>query len=92
MTTEWYKWIPEVILGVSAAAYVVWKVLRLVFRVDRALPTLLGIADQFQVNGGKSLKDDINTLKTQSEDHGIRLARVEGILIGARAPSLAAGD
>lgn len=83
---EWYKWVPEMIVGMSAVFYLVWKGLRLVFRVDSALPTLLGIAAQFQANGGSSLKDDINTLKDQSEDHGIRLARVEGILVGSRNP------
>lgn len=41
---------------------VVWKLLRFTFKVDRALPTLLNIAAQFEENHGSSIRDKINEL------------------------------
>jgi hypothetical protein len=41
---------------------VLFKVGRLVYRVDRALPILLAIADEFKPNGGNSLRDQVDNL------------------------------
>lgn len=57
-------WVPiaEGAAAVLAVALGLYKVMRVVFRVDAALPTLLGIADEFKPNGGNSLKDHLARL------------------------------
>ena len=50
------------------AAGVVWKFARFVFKVDRALPTLLNIAHQFENNGGSTIKDKIDSMHNKVEE------------------------
>lgn len=45
-----------------------WKLFRFIFKVDRALPTLLNIAAQFENNGGSTLKDKIDTIAERAEE------------------------
>jgi hypothetical protein len=44
-----------------------WKMLRFIFRVDNALPTLLNIAQQFETNHGSTIKDKIDKIQLQGE-------------------------
>ena len=44
-----------------------WKLFRFIFKVDRALPTLLNIAHQFENNSGSTLKDKIDDIVAQTE-------------------------
>ena len=45
-----------------------WKLFRFIFKVDRALPTLLNIAAQFENNGGSTLKDKIDRIAERAEE------------------------
>lgn len=45
-----------------------WKLFRFIFKVDRALPTLLNIASQFENNGGSTLKDKIDRIAERAEE------------------------
>lgn len=56
------------IVGVFTFIGVTWKLMRFVFKVDRALPTLLSIAGQFESNGGSTLKDKIEKIHERSEE------------------------
>lgn len=42
---------------------VVWPFLRLLVTADKLLPVLFTIAAEFQTNGGKSLKDQLNRIE-----------------------------
>jgi hypothetical protein len=42
---------------------VVWPFLKLIVTLDKSLPVLVTIADEFQTNGGKSLKDQLNRIE-----------------------------
>lgn len=50
-----------------------WKLFRFIFKVDRALPTLLNIAAQFENNGGSTLKDKIDSIAEKAETLGTDL-------------------
>lgn len=45
-----------------------WKLFRFIFKVDRALPTLLNIAHQFENNNGSTLKDKIDRIAERNEE------------------------
>lgn len=59
------------ILVVFTFLGVTWKLLRFIFKVDRALPTLLNIAYQFENNGGSTLKDKIDDIAERAEEIAI---------------------
>jgi len=62
--------IPSVLTGVLALLGIIAitvKVLRAAFRVDAALPTLLGIAHEFSPNSGHSLKDHVTAIRVEQE-------------------------
>lgn len=91
-TYEWYKWAPATMLALLGILAVSWKVLRVMARVDNALPTLLSIAEEFKPNGGSSLKDQINQIQAEGRERAalmeqhtqqdeVRFARLEGILL-----------
>ena len=42
---------------------VIWPFLRLIVTADKLLPVLFTIAAEFQTNGGKSLKDQLNRIE-----------------------------
>ena len=67
--------IVTLVLGLAALVAGTWKILRVAFRVDAALPTLLGIADEFSPNGGNSLRDVVN--RVESEQTRVRIALIE---------------
>lgn len=48
-----------------------WKLFRFIFKIDRALPTLLNIATQFENNGGSTLKDKIDQLIVQGDEQKV---------------------
>lgn len=48
-----------------------WKLFRFIFKVDRALPTLLNIAQQFENNSGSTLKDKIDQIADRTEEVAI---------------------
>lgn len=77
----WTTWGPSVVLATTGVLVLVWRGLRLVFRIERALPTLFKIADEFQPNGGRSLKDNVTQLHDALDEHGRqdeeRFARLE---------------
>lgn len=53
------------ILAIAAllgAITVLWKFMRYIFRVDKAAPILLVIAEQFKPNGGSTMFDKINNI------------------------------
>lgn len=60
--------------GFIAAVGAIWKVARFIFRVDRALPTLLNIAAQFENNGGSTIKDKLDRMEHNQETLGALLA------------------
>lgn len=82
----WYAWAPEALLACFGIAAAAWKLLRAVFRIDAALPTLYKIDEQFRTNGGSSLKDDVNIIKTQLETQAhktdVLTARLDGMVVG----------
>lgn len=45
-----------------------WKLFRFIFKVDRALPTLLNIAHQFETNKGSTIKDKIERIAERAEE------------------------
>ena len=50
--------------GFLIAFGVIWKMARYAFRLDRAMPVLLAIAEEFAHNGGNSLRDQIDKVNT----------------------------
>lgn len=54
-----------------------WKVLRFIFRVDRALPTLLNIAAQFEANHGSTLRDKIEELHAGAGAVDLRVTNIQ---------------
>jgi hypothetical protein len=59
--------------AVIIALGVIWRLLRFVFKIDRAVPTLLLIAQQFENNGGSTIKDKIDSLYETQQDLITRL-------------------
>ena len=67
--------IASIIVGVAGALLafgVIWKVVRYIFKFDRAAPILLTIAEQFQTNGGSTMLDKINTIGTKIDAQDMR--------------------
>jgi hypothetical protein len=58
-------------LTTAGLAALLWRMLRFAFRLERALPTLLNIAGQFESNGGSTLRDKIEQLHTQANEQGV---------------------
>ena len=92
MNAEWDRWL-EGALAVAATLGLMWKTMRVVYKIEKALPTLLGIADEFRENGGSSLKDNILALSTELNNHSrddeVRFAKLEQLLLGIGHPKQA---
>ena len=83
MLITWYYW-----LAIAAAVVVVapflWKSIRQTIRCLSAFihfvditPTLIEVGNQFQSNGGSSLRDAIDRIeKNQEADHDIVVAHI----------------
>lgn len=68
------------LVGVAAAIgamAVIWKVARFIFRIDRALPTLLHIAQQFDDPQAPTIKE---VLEAVSTNQTVKLAEFERYL------------
>ena len=65
----WVTWFPGACVALIALLALIWRGLRLIFRLEAALPTLLGIADQFKPNGGQSLHDQLGNLFKKLDEH-----------------------
>lgn len=61
--------VPAALVALGAVLGGLAKAMRVAYRVDAALPTLLKIADEFKPNGGNSLKDNINRLNDTLTEH-----------------------
>ena len=60
---------------------VVWPFLRLLVTLDKSLPVLITIAAEFQTNGGKSLKDQLNRIERALEATGGTVNTNEAVLM-----------
>lgn len=64
------------ILTICGFIGIVWKkFIKPLTRIDNAMPTLLGIADEFTPNGGNSLRDRINKLQDHAEGIDAKLEK-----------------
>lgn len=81
---EGYAAVLAVLGGFAVFARAGWHVVRILVRVDNALPTLLEIADEFRPNNGTSLHDQItavrHALDTHISDEENTLKRIEARL------------
>lgn len=65
----------KIVVGVVSflgALGFLWKLARFLFKVDRALPILISIANQFEANDGKSLKESLDELVRRLDEQDVQ--------------------
>jgi hypothetical protein len=61
---DWTLWLaPEAFLALLGIGAIVWKGVRLIFKVEAALPVLFEISHEFSPNSGNSLRDQIDAVR-----------------------------
>ena len=97
MTGYWWVQIPVTVAVLLTAYLTIWRkgirpLFRAVNEIAKAVPILAGIAREFQTNEGASLRDQIDSIRTDLSHHieesheartevGLRLRNVEQAVI-----------
>lgn len=67
--------------AICSAVLIIWKALRYVFTIDRALPVLLKIASEFENNSGSTMKDKVDKLLEQNVEQAEKFEQAQQELV-----------